>query len=144
MGKGFSWEFDVDLTEPLLLKDIALTDDKLNFLRGRVEGCFLCKWLLQDYEKNGTLTGLKMDGVTGVYEIFPIRGEINHLWLELYGKSYPWKRKVTEAESRVHGAKPQAPPAVGTPTDPPPSPSSSPAPTVDDSIPLSKPKRPSR
>ncbi len=42
--------------------------------------CFLCKWIREDFEANGKLTGLPYD-YTGK-EIFPVEAKINHLELE--------------------------------------------------------------
>ena len=109
-GSKSSFEDD-DLSDPILIRDIALSPHKKSFLEGRAEEgapgyCFMCKWILDDYNKNGTLTGVvKEGGDKGKYEIFPIRGQINHLWLEIHGKPYPFRRKVTEDEMMVHGRK---------------------------------------
>ena len=110
-GSKSSFEDD-DLSDPILIRDIALSPHKKSFLEGKAEEgapgyCFLCKWILEDYNENGTLTGVIREGGSGKrkYEIFPIRGEINHLWLEIHGKPYPFKRKVIEDEMVVHGRK---------------------------------------
>lgn len=109
---GFSEDFEADLEDPMLKKDVQLSKEILAFLEGNVEKCFLCKWLLEDYKKNGTFTGVTQKGEVQSCEIFPIRGEINHLWLELYQKPYPFKRKLTKEELAPSGYAPKMSPAV--------------------------------
>ena len=109
---GFSEDFEADLEDPMLKKDIQLSKEVLAFLEGNVEKCFLCKWMLEDYKKNGTFTGVKQIGEVQSCEIFPIRGEVNHLWLELYQKPYPFKKKVTKEESAPSGYAPKMPTGV--------------------------------
>ena len=46
-------------------------------------GCFLCKWILEDLEKNGALTGYPIDFNGG--GVFPRAGKILHLQLEGMG-----------------------------------------------------------
>jgi hypothetical protein len=98
---AMSDDFEADLTDPILIRDIELSKDKIDFLKARKDACFLCAWILEDYEKNKTLTGVKREGGFGKYEIFPMRGEINHLWLELHGKPYPFKKKVSKYEETI-------------------------------------------
>ena len=98
---AMSDEFEADLADPMLARDIELSKEKITFLEARKDLCFLCAWILEDYKANKTLTGVKREGGFGKYEIFPIRGEINHLWLELHGKPYPFKKKVTKYEETV-------------------------------------------
>jgi hypothetical protein len=98
MGK-FSEDFEADLADPALRKDIDLDKNTLAFLEERAKTCFLCKWMFEDYKKNGTFTGVKQVGEVQSYEIMPIRGEINHLWLELHQKPYPFKKKVIAEEA---------------------------------------------
>ena len=102
---------DNDLSDPILIRDIALSPHRKSFLEGKADPdapgyCFMCRWILDDYNKNGTLTGVVREGGSdGKYEIFPIRGQINHLWIEMHGKPYPFKRKVIDDEMMVHGRK---------------------------------------
>jgi hypothetical protein len=91
---------DLDMADPMLSKDIEFTPERIAFLEGRVTKCFLCKWILEDYRAHGTLAGHRSED--SQFEIFPVRGEIDHLYLELYGKPYPWKRPLIEEESRPH------------------------------------------
>jgi hypothetical protein len=107
---SFSYDFEADLEDPILKNDIQLSPNNLAFLESNREKCFLCKWLVEDYKKNGTFTGVKQAGDLGVSEIFPIRGEINHLWLELYQKPYPFKKKVSKYEEVPTSYAPAYPP----------------------------------
>jgi len=91
---------DRDMSNPILKNDIELTADQIALLESRVTKCFLCKWILEDYRAHGTLTGHKSDD--GQFEIFPLRGELNHLNLEFKGTPYPWKEPVNELESKPH------------------------------------------
>ena len=144
-------DFEADLNSPILQKDIELSKDKLDFLEANRDKCFLCKWMLEDYKKNGTFTGVRQEGPFGAFEIFPIRGEINHLWLELHQKPYPFKKKVGPKESKIHGAAPQPPPPVAKPvvvvakpvvSAPAPEPTQAPAVIKNiDAIPVAKPRR---
>jgi hypothetical protein len=92
---------DRDMLDPILSKDIELTPERIAFLEGRVTKCFLCKWILEDYKAHGTLKGHKSGD--GQFEVFPVRGEINHLHLEFHGKPYPWKEPVNQYEEKPHG-----------------------------------------
>lgn len=146
---AFSYDFEADLQDPVLKNDITLDEKNLAFLEHRAPSCFLCKWMFEDYKKNGTFTGVKQSGDLGVIEIFPIRGEINHLWLELYQKPYPFKKKVSKYEEAPQSYAPSYPqtafvtppptPAGPAPADPPPPP----AEIVKDieNTPVAKPKR---
>ena len=147
---AFSYEFEADLEDPILKKDIQLSPENLAFLEGSAEKCFLCKWLFEDYKKNKTFTGVKQSGDLGVSEIFPIRGEINHLWLELYAKPYPFKKKVSKYEEAPTSYAPVLPtssfvaPAVAKPVQAAPPPAPVPAPEIVkniDATPVAKPKR---
>jgi len=155
---SFSYEFEADLNDPILKKDIQLTPEKLAFLEGNAEKCFLCKWMLEDYKKNGTFTGVKQSGDLGVNEIFPIRGEVNHLWLELHQKPYPFKKKVSLYEAAPVGYAPNMPsstfvlptaPAnvpVAKPGVAPPAPPAQPTPPPEivkdiESVPVAKPRK---
>lgn len=150
---AMSEEFEADMADPILHRDIELAKEKIDFLSANKEKCFLCLWVLEDYQKNGTLTGVKRDGGLGKFEIFPIRGEINHIWLEVYRKPYPFKKKVSKYEETVTKPppfqnSPLAPeagfvPQVEAPLS---RPGPQPAPTVEitkgiDDVPLAKPKR---
>ena len=59
-------------------------EDKVKFfkhhLRVKAQGCFLCKWIYQDIEKNGRVTNGKKNH-DGSYS-FPIEGRLRHLELE--------------------------------------------------------------
>lgn len=91
---------DADIADAMISKDIEFTPERIAFLESRVTKCFMCKWILDDYKTNGTLRGhLSLDGS---FEVFPIRGEINHLHLELHSKPYPWKQPVNKFEERPH------------------------------------------
>lgn len=146
---AMSDDFEADLADPMLLRDIELSKDKITFLEARKDKCFLCAWILEDYQKNKTLTGVKRDGGFGKYEIFPMRGEINHLWLELHGKPYPFKKKVTKLEETIY--KPPQPEMLAAPGTSSPEGSFVPQETTVskpaeitkniDAAPLSKPKR---
>lgn len=116
---GFSYDFEADLEDPALKNDIKLKPESLAFFEENAKKCFLCRWLLEDYKKNGTFTGVKQTGDLGSYEIFPIRGEINHLWLELHGRPYPFRKKVTKEEQEIerncYGSPPPVPAAEAAP-----------------------------
>jgi hypothetical protein len=43
-------------------------------------GCFLCKWIAEDIEKNGAMTGYPIDHLGG--PVFPRQGKVAHLRLE--------------------------------------------------------------
>lgn len=103
---AFSKEFEADLEDPMLKNDINLSKETLSFLEANVEKCFLCKWMLADYKEHGTFTGVIQKGEFQSYEIFPIRGEVNHLWLELHGKPYPFKAKLSKHEAAPSGYAP--------------------------------------
>jgi hypothetical protein len=45
-------------------------------------GCFLCKWILEDLEKNGTLTKGYPEICADGKPLFPIEGKVEHLVLE--------------------------------------------------------------
>lgn len=56
-------------------------------LRGRAPtaegvGCFLCKWILGDLEKNGTLTNGYPEVCADGKPLFPLEGKLKHLALE--------------------------------------------------------------
>lgn len=151
---GFSYDFEADLEDPILKNDIQLSPTNLGFLEENKEKCFLCKWLVEDYKKNGTFTGVKQAGDLGVIEVFPIRGEINHLWLELYRKPYPFKKKVSKYEEAPESYAPMLPPtaliappgaplvAAPRPGSVPPTPQPQPEIVKDiESIPVAKPKK---
>ncbi len=148
---AMSDDFEADLADPMLIRDIELSKEKLQFLEARKDKCFLCAWILEDYQKNKTLTGVKRDGGFGKYEIFPLRGEINHLWLELYGKPYPFKKKVTKLEEQIIPSAPpmltapgiSSPEASFVPQDTTPPKEEKPAEVVKniEAVPLAKPKR---
>lgn len=65
---------------------MATLDELKDRLRSRVPkdedspGCFLCKWILLDLEKNGKLKGWNMDQFD--QPVFPKKGELAHLKLE--------------------------------------------------------------
>jgi hypothetical protein len=126
---SFSDDFEADLADPALRKDIELSKDTLAFLEGRATTCFLCRWMLEDYKKNGTFTGVTQKGEIQSYEIFPIRGEVNHLWLELYQKPYPFKKKVIAEEAQPTFGPPSFAP-VPQVTLPAPVPPAQPAPVA--------------
>lgn len=70
------------------IAELAALKEKL---RARVPdkdgvGCFLCKWILEDLEKNGTLTkGYPETSIDGK-PLFPIEGKAEHLALEGFVK----------------------------------------------------------
>jgi hypothetical protein len=49
-------------------------------LPGKIHGCFLCKWILQDLVQNGNLTGHPKSEFMGA--MFPEEAKITHLRLE--------------------------------------------------------------
>lgn len=139
---------DKDLTDPVLTNPIELTVEQIVRLEKNVTICFLCRWILEDYKAHGTLKGHKSgDG----FEIFPVRGEIDHLSLELNGKPYPWKEPINEYESKPHGFTkseklvPVEPVVAATPRpDPSKKDAHGPAITIKadpNAVPLSKPKQ---
>lgn len=89
---------DKDMADPILTQPFELTPEQIVKLEKNVTTCFLCKWILEDYKAHGTLTGKK----DWPFETFPLRGEIDHLSLELNGKPYPWKEPIKEVESKPH------------------------------------------
>lgn len=68
--------------DPVLTKE--QTDYVLPLLKGRIPvddgpGCFLCKWIHEDLEKNGSLTDYPKGSQGGQ---FPASGKYRHLQLE--------------------------------------------------------------
>jgi hypothetical protein len=61
---------EVERLKPLLRARIPVDDGP---------GCFLCKWIHEDLEKNGNLTGHPKGNEGGQ---FPERAKMNHLKLE--------------------------------------------------------------
>jgi hypothetical protein len=64
--------------------ELGLLKDKL---RARVPvgegpGCWLCKLILEDLEKNGTLTKGYPEICTDGKPLFPVEGKTEHLYLE--------------------------------------------------------------
>lgn len=55
----------------------------LKRLAERAPLCFLCKWILEDLQKNGALTGYPSDFVG--QPVFPRQGKVAHLQLEGLG-----------------------------------------------------------
>lgn len=96
---------NADLTDPVLKYDIQITPDTLAFLKSVKDTCFLCKWILQDFEKNGTLTGHY--SANGEFEIFPVKGMVNHISLHRYGRPYPFKVPPNAVESTITSSAPQ-------------------------------------
>ena len=47
----------------------------------RKEKCFLCKWILEDLEKNKELTKYPVSSMDGSSQ-FPVEGKVKHLILE--------------------------------------------------------------
>ena len=91
---------DCDMMDPILNNEIEFSPERIAFLEKRVTTCFKCRWILEDYRANGTLKGYRSSD--GQFEIFPLRGEIDHLYIELHGKPYPWREPVNEYESKPH------------------------------------------
>lgn len=50
-------------------------------LAARTEKCFLCKWILEDLEKNQALTKYPTAAADGSSQ-FPVDGKVKHLFLE--------------------------------------------------------------
>jgi len=92
---------DRDYQDPILTQPFEITPEQIAKLEKNVTKCFLCKWIVEDYKAHGALTGKKTDD--GQFEMFPVRGEIDHLSLELKGKPYPWKQPIKAVESKPHG-----------------------------------------
>lgn len=61
---------------------IALSKETMVFLKGRVKGCFLCKWILKDFRRNGKLTDYPPYGEGGS-GIFPVKSKLRHIELEM-------------------------------------------------------------
>jgi hypothetical protein len=49
-------------------------------LKRRSAGCFLCKWITDDFRRHGKLTGWPTSDTTG--DQFPVSGKIAHIKLE--------------------------------------------------------------
>lgn len=141
---------DQDLADALLSKDIEFTPERIKFLEERVTKCFLCRWIYDDYKTNGTLRGcLSLDGS---FEVFPVRGEISHLHLELHNKPYPWKQPISKFEEKPHAFTkeeklvPVEPVVAATPRPDPAQQASNDGPQItikqdENAVPLSKPKQ---
>jgi len=56
-------------------------------LRQRIEGCFLCRWILEDLEAHGRITNAKDLRPDGEKALFPAKAKRVHL--ELEGLSIP-------------------------------------------------------
>lgn len=71
-------------------EEIVLSPATKVLLERRANGCFLCRFILEDQEKHGKLTDYPFD-----FEqkgIFPLRGKCIHVQLEqasVYGDSAP-------------------------------------------------------
>jgi len=46
----------------------------------QTEPCFMCKWIREDLDANGKLTGYPLDAMSAA--TFPIDGKLKHLKLE--------------------------------------------------------------
>lgn len=83
-----------DGSHPQYRSDEKRKNDQLKIiarLRERIPneagaGCFLCKWIVEDFEKTGRLTDFPFDA--NDKGMFPIRGKIDHMRLELMGISF--------------------------------------------------------
>ena len=74
--------------KPAKGEEIYLSPETVAALKGRVDGCFLCRFILEDQEKNGKLTGYPLDG--DGKGIFPVDAKMIHIQLE--------KRSSTQEE----------------------------------------------
>jgi len=126
---------DLDYADPIIQNDIGMSPERLASLKEKAPKCFLCLFILRDFEEHGTLRGYHVVSGSGErVEMFPLRGEINHLYLEFHNKPYPWNEPLKDVEAKptkIEGGKivPLAPPtarpvqsgavAVQPPTPPP-------------------------
>lgn len=61
-------------------RDRILSELKMRAPNEKGIGCFLCKWIAEDIEKNGSMTGYPIDHMGG--PVFPRQGKVAHLRLE--------------------------------------------------------------
>lgn len=67
-----------------MVEIIRLLNDSVELrelVRTNAPLCFLCKWMLEDLEKNGKLTGWPLDSMGK--GVFPVEGKMIHVLLEL-------------------------------------------------------------
>ncbi len=57
-----------------------MTDRTREVLEHWAPVCFLCRWILQDVQENGKLTGYPLDHAGGTQ--FPVTGKLKHIELE--------------------------------------------------------------
>lgn len=58
-----------------------MTDPEIVAEARRHHECFVCRWIVEDYEKNGKLTGHPNDYMSG--GIFPRESKEKHVQLEI-------------------------------------------------------------
>lgn len=69
-----------------LLRELERSEALRDFLRNRSPktpdgpGCAPCKWILEDLEENGKLTGYPLDGLGGA--TYPVDGKLRHIAIE--------------------------------------------------------------
>lgn len=61
-------------------EEIVLSPETEAVIRGKMEGCFMCRYIVEDHEQNGKLTGYpkEMDGKGQ----FPVEAKIRHIQIE--------------------------------------------------------------
>lgn len=78
----------IEFDKPKKGEEICLSQETRDLLASRVNGCFLCRFILEDEKKNGKLTGYPLDGEGK--GIFPVEGKMIHVQLErMSGSSAP-------------------------------------------------------
>jgi hypothetical protein len=64
-----------------VLRQVETSGTFLEFVQSKVETCFLCKWIRQDLEQHGKLTGWPLDSFNKPE--FPIDAKLVHVLLEM-------------------------------------------------------------
>ncbi len=59
---------------------VEITEEMLVELRARAPLCFLCRWIVEDWEQNKKMTGYPLD--YGGAPEFPVSGKLKHMQLE--------------------------------------------------------------
>lgn len=62
------------------IRQVEFTPALAGLVRARAFNCFLCRWIQEDFQQNGKLTGYPHD--YNDKPEFPIEGKIGHLELE--------------------------------------------------------------
>lgn len=72
------------MEEPQRIEQLEVLKEKLRARCPNAQdvGCHLCRWILEDLEKNGTLTNKHPEPCVDGKPHFPVEGKVKHLILE--------------------------------------------------------------